>query len=129
MTTDTKNATTFAAVNPTSTVRLKKSSLGFRSLDACVSDREQIGHRLGLFHYDLLHSLNVADSIAEGVDDLNVLDIRDSVPSIVEMFHIVPKALIMLLSDGLESLSSRWPLIRALKVSDKYGIWLVPGVD
>jgi hypothetical protein len=120
-TTGTENATTSAAVNPTSTVRLKKSSLGFGSLDACVSDHEQIDHRLGLFHCDLLHNLNVADSVAEGVDDLNVLDIRDSVSSIVEMFHIVPKALIMHLSNGLESLSSRWPLIRALKVSDEHG--------
>jgi hypothetical protein len=82
-TTGTENATTSAAVNPTSTVRLKKSSLGFGSHDACVSDHEQIGHRLGLFHCDLLHSLNVVDSVAKGVDDLNVLDIRDSVPSIV----------------------------------------------
>jgi hypothetical protein len=52
----------------------------------------------------------------EGIDDLNILDIRDSIPDIAEMFHIVLKALIMLLLDGLESLSSRWTLVRALKV-------------
>jgi hypothetical protein len=58
--------------------RLKKSSLGFRSFNACVSDYEQIGHHFGLLQGDLLHSLNVADSVMEGVDDLNVLDIWDS---------------------------------------------------
>jgi hypothetical protein len=56
-------------------MRLKKSSLGFRSLDACVSNREKIGHRLGLLHGDLLHGLDVADSVTEGVDDLDVLDV------------------------------------------------------
>jgi hypothetical protein len=40
----------------------------------------------------------------EGVADLDVLDIRDSVPSIAEIFHVVPETLIMLLSDGLQSL-------------------------
>jgi hypothetical protein len=37
----------------------------------------------------------------EGIDDLDVLDIRDDVPRIVEMFHVVSEALIMLLLDGL----------------------------
>jgi hypothetical protein len=50
----------------------------------------------------------------EGVDDLDVLDIRDRIPDIAKMFYVVPEALIMLLSDGLESFSSRWMLIRAL---------------
>jgi hypothetical protein len=27
----------------------------------------------------------------EDIDDLDVLDIRDSVPGIVEMFHVVPE--------------------------------------
>jgi hypothetical protein len=54
-----------------------------------------------LLHDDLLHSLNVTDFIAEGVDDLNVLDVRDSIPGIAEMFYVVPEALIILLSDGL----------------------------
>jgi hypothetical protein len=39
----------------------------------------------------------------EGVDDLDVLDVRDNVPGIAEMFHVVSDALIMLLLDGLES--------------------------
>jgi hypothetical protein len=37
--------------------RFKKSSPSFGSLNACVGDREQISHRLGLLHDDLLHSL------------------------------------------------------------------------
>jgi hypothetical protein len=101
--------------------RLKKSSPGLGSLDACVCDCEQIGHHLGLLHDDLPHSLDVTDSVIEIVDDLDVLDIRDSVPSIAEIFHIVQETLIMLLSDGLQSLSSRWMLVRALKVLDEHG--------
>jgi hypothetical protein len=81
--------------------RLKKSRPNFRSLNACVSYCEQISHRLGLLHGDLPHGLDVADSIAEGVDDLEVIDVWDSVSGVAEMFHVVPKALIMLLSDGL----------------------------
>jgi hypothetical protein len=57
----------------------------------------------------------------EGVDDLDDLDVRDSILDIAEMFHVVPKALIMLLSNGLESLSSRWTLVYALEVLDKHG--------
>jgi hypothetical protein len=57
----------------------------------------------------------------EGVDDFDDLDVRDSIPDIAEMFHVVPKALIMLLSNGLESLSSRWTLVYALEVLDKHG--------
>jgi hypothetical protein len=87
-------------------MRLKKSSPCFRSFDACINDREQIGHRLGIFYGDLLHGLDVTDSVVKCVDDLDVLNIRDSVLNIVEMFHIVSEALIMLLPDGLESLSS-----------------------
>jgi hypothetical protein len=90
--------------------RLKKSSPSFGSLDACVSYREQIGHHLGLLHGDLLH----------GLDDLDVLKVRDNVPGVAEMFHIVLEALIMLLSDGLESISSRWTLICVLEVPDEH---------
>jgi hypothetical protein len=111
------------------TTRLKKSSPCFESLNACVSDCEQIGHRLGLLHVDLLHSIDVADSVVEGVDDLDVLDIHDSVPGITEMFHVVPEALIMLLSDDLQSLSNRWTLVCALEISDEHGTYLVPCVD
>jgi hypothetical protein len=101
--------------------RLKESSSGLESLNACVSDREQIGHCLELLYGDLLHRLDVANSIVEGIDDLDVLDIRDSIPGITEMFHVIPEALIMLMSDGLQSLSSRWMLVRALEVPDEHG--------
>jgi hypothetical protein len=60
----------------------QKSSSGFKGLYAHVGDCEQIGHRLGLLHGDLLHSLDVADPIVEGIDDLDVLDIRDSIPGV-----------------------------------------------
>jgi hypothetical protein len=49
------------------------------------------------------------------------LDVRDSVPSIAEIFHIVPEAFIMLLPDGLEGLNSRWSLVGALEVHDEHG--------
>jgi hypothetical protein len=58
----------------------------------------------------------------EGIDDLNVLDVQDDIPSVAEIFHIVPKALIMLLLDGLQSLSSRWTLVCTLEVPDEHGI-------
>jgi hypothetical protein len=81
--------------------RLKKLSPGFKSLNACVSDREQIDHHFMLLHGNLLHNLDVSDSVVKCVDDLDILDIWDSVPGIAEMIHVVPKALIMLLPDGL----------------------------
>jgi hypothetical protein len=81
--------------------RLKKLSLGFESLNAYVGDCEQISHHSWLLHNDLLHSLDVADTVTESISDLNVLDIWDSVPEVAEMFHAVSEALIMLLLDGL----------------------------
>jgi hypothetical protein len=87
--------------------RPKESSPSFRSLDACVSHHEHIVHRLWLLHGDVLHGLDVTDSVAEGVDDLDVLDVQDSILGITEIFHVVPEAFIMLLSDDLKSLSSR----------------------
>jgi hypothetical protein len=57
----------------------------------------------------------------EGVDYLDVLDVRDSIPNIAEMFHVVLEAFIMLLPNGLESLNSRWMLIRALEILDEHG--------
>jgi hypothetical protein len=41
------------------------------------------------------------------IDDFNVLDIRDSIPGIAEIFHIVPEAFIMLLLDGLQGFHYR----------------------
>jgi hypothetical protein len=61
----------------------------------------------------------------EGIDALDVLDIRDSVPGIAEIFHIVPETHIMLLPNGLQGLCCRWTLIRALKVLNEHGTHLV----
>jgi hypothetical protein len=77
----------------------------------------------------LFHSLDIADSIMEGVDDLNVLDVRNSILGIVEMLDVVAETLIMLLLDGLEGLSSGWMLVCALEVLNEHGTQLVPGVD
>jgi hypothetical protein len=60
-----------------------------------------------LLHGYLLYSLDIADPVMEGVDDLDVLDVRDSVPGIAEIFHVVPEAFIMLLLDGIQSFCSR----------------------
>jgi hypothetical protein len=65
---------------------LKESSPGLECLDACVHDCEQIGHHLGFLHGNLLYDLDVADSVAEGVDDLDVLEVRDSVTGIAKCF-------------------------------------------
>jgi hypothetical protein len=100
---------------------LKESSPGLGCLNACVYDCEQINHHLGFLHSDLLCGLDVTNFIVESVDDLNVSDVRDSVPGVVEMFHKVPEALIMLLPYCLESVSSRWTLVRALEVPDEHG--------
>jgi hypothetical protein len=86
--------------------RLKKSRLGFESLNAYISDCEQIGHHSWLIHGVLLHSLDVADSITEGINDLDVLDIWDSVPSVAEMFNVVTEAFIILLLDGTHMLEA-----------------------
>jgi hypothetical protein len=74
-----------------------------------------------LLHGDLLHGLDVADFVAEGVDDLDVLNVRSSIPNVVEIFHVVPEALIKLLLDGLQCLSSRWTLVRALEIPEELG--------
>jgi cytochrome c oxidase assembly factor CtaG len=47
--------------------RLKKSSLSFRSLHTYIIDCEQIGHRSELLHDDLLHSLDIADSVMKAL--------------------------------------------------------------
>jgi hypothetical protein len=56
----------------------------------------------------------------EGIDDFGVLDIRDSIPDIAEIFHVVPEAFIMLLFGGLYGFNYRRTLIRTLKVSNKH---------
>jgi hypothetical protein len=57
----------------------------------------------------------------KGIDDLDILDVWDSVPGVVEMFHVVLEAFIMLLLDGLEGFRSIWTLICILKVPDEHG--------
>jgi hypothetical protein len=49
-----------------------------------------------------------------------ILDVWDGVPDIAKMLHVVSEVFIMLLLDGLLSLSSRWTLIHALEVSNEY---------
>jgi hypothetical protein len=55
--------------------------------------------------------------------------VGDSVPGIAEIFDVIAKTLVMSLLDGLEGLSSRWTLVRALKVSNEHGTQLVPELD
>jgi hypothetical protein len=74
-----------------------------------------------LLHDELLHSLHIADPVMEDIDDLNVLDVWDSIPGIVEIFHVVSEAFIMLLSDGLQGLCCRRTLVCALKVPNEHG--------
>jgi hypothetical protein len=100
--------------------------LGFGSLYAYIGDCEQISHHFGLIHGYLFHSLDIADAITEYVHYLDVLDVRDDLPGIAETFDIIVETLIMLLLDGLEGLSSRWTLIRALEVPDEHGTQLIP---
>jgi hypothetical protein len=47
-------------------------------------------------------SLVIADPVTKDIDDLDVLNVRDSIPDVVEMFHIIPKTFLMFLSDGLQ---------------------------
>jgi hypothetical protein len=102
-------------------VGLKELSLRFESLYEYVCDCEQITHHLGLLHGDLLHSLDITDPVTESIDDLDVLDVWDSILSIGEVLYIVPKALIVLLFDSLQGLSGRWTLVRALEVPNEHG--------
>jgi hypothetical protein len=82
-------------------VGLKESSTGLGSLYAHICNCKQIDHNLGLLHGELFHTPEITDPVTKSVDDLDVLDVRDDVPGIVEMFHVVLETLIMLLPDGL----------------------------
>jgi hypothetical protein len=88
-------------------MRLQKPSPGFGRLYAYIGDSEQISHCFRLLHGYLFHSFDIADAITEGVNDLDVLDVRDAISSIAEMLYIIVEALITLLLDGLEGLGSR----------------------
>jgi hypothetical protein len=109
--------------------RLKKSSPGFRRFYANIGNREQIGHRFRLLHRYLFHGFEIADAISEGINNLNVLDVRDVISGIAEMFDIITKTLVMLLLDGLMGLGGRWTLIGTLEVPDEHGMQLVPEVN
>jgi hypothetical protein len=82
-------------------------SSGLGGLNAYIGDCRQTSYRLGFLHGDLLNSFEIAYPVAKGIDDIDVLDVWDSVSSIVEIFHEVPKAFIMLLLYGLQGLSCR----------------------
>jgi hypothetical protein len=101
--------------------RFKEPSLGLGGLNAYVSDCEKICHCFGLLHGDLLNSLNVTDPVMKGIDDFDVLDVQFSVPGIIEIFHVVLEAFIMLLLDGLQDFSCRRMLVHTLKVPDEHG--------
>jgi hypothetical protein len=77
-----------------------------------------MGHRFRLLHGDFLNSFDIADLIMEGIDDFDVLDVRDSV---AKMFHVIPEVLIMLLLNSLQGLSCGRMLVCARKVPDEYG--------
>jgi hypothetical protein len=72
-------------------------------------------------HGDLLNGLDVTHPVVKGIDDPNVLVVWDSVLGVAETFHIVPKALIMLLLDCLQGFSYRWTLVRTLELPNEHG--------
>jgi hypothetical protein len=43
----------------------------------------------------------------KGIDDLDVLNVWDSVPGIAEIFYVILETFIMLLFDSLQNFSSR----------------------
>jgi hypothetical protein len=90
---------------------IMESGSGLRGLDALIHYYQQIDHDFWLLHGNLLDSLEISDPVTEGIDDLHVLDVRDSVSGILEMFHVTPEAFITLLLDSLHSFGGRWPLI------------------
>jgi hypothetical protein len=97
---------------------VKEWDSGLWGLNTDVCDHQQTSHNFRLLHGDFLDSLDVTHPILEGIDDLNVLHIRDSVSSVSEIFHIILEALIMLLLDGLQGFSRGW----ALEVADEHNI-------
>jgi hypothetical protein len=76
--------------------------------------------QFGLLYDNLLDNLDITDPIMKGIYDLNVLNVRDSVPDIAETFHIIPKALIVVMLDGFHGFSGGWILVRALEVPDEH---------
>jgi hypothetical protein len=70
---------------------------------------------------DLLNCFKIGDLVVEGIDDLNVLDVQDSIFGIAATFHIVLETFIMLLLDGLQSFYCGRLLVRTLEVLDEHG--------
>jgi hypothetical protein len=99
----------------------KEPSSGLGGLNAYIGNYEKINYRLGLLHGNLLNSFDISHLIVKGIDDLNVLYVRDSIPGVPEIFHVVPEALIMLLLNGLQGLCYRRKLVHTMEVSDEYG--------
>jgi hypothetical protein len=99
----------------------KELSSGLWGLDADVSDCQQIDHHFGLLHGDLFDSPNIADPVTKGVDDFDVLDIRDNISGVAEMFYVLPETFIKLLLDCLQGFSTWGSLVRVLKVPNEYG--------
>jgi hypothetical protein len=64
-------------------------SSSFRSLYAYIGDRERISHYFGLLHGYLFHRFNIADAVTEGINDLDVLDVRDAISGIAETLDII----------------------------------------
>jgi hypothetical protein len=73
------------------------------------------------FFMALFHSFNITDTITEGINNFNVLDVRDTISGIAETLDIITETLIMLLLDCLEGLGSRRTLIGALEVPNEHG--------
>jgi hypothetical protein len=86
-------------------------------------------HCFGLLHRYLFHRFEIVDAITEGVNNLDVLDVRDAISGIAKTLDVITETLIMLLLDGLEGLDGRWMLKGALEVPDENGTQLVPGVN
>jgi hypothetical protein len=104
----------------------KESSSCLRGIDALIGYGEEIGHRFGLLHGDLLHRLEICDAVAEGVDVIDVLDVRDGIPGVAETLDEVAETFIRLLLDGFQRLHSGWPLVCPLEVSNEQSAELVP---
>jgi hypothetical protein len=111
------------------TSAIKESCACLRGIEALIDYGELIDHDLWLLHGDLFYCFEVSDAIAEGDDDLDVLDVQDDVPGVAEMLGVVTETFIMLLLDGLHGLSGRWSLICPLKVPNEYGVELIPSMD
>jgi hypothetical protein len=91
-------------------VTASRSAIVLGFLDHPCSSGTSIGHRL-----------DIADPITKGIDDLDALDVRYSIPGIAETFHIVPETFIMLLSNGLQGLYYRQTLVCDIEVPDEHG--------